>query len=86
MKNYYIRYLAGLLFIAIGIYDWIRMKYLPETLLYVFLGAAFLLMGFIAHYPDHPQKKVLNSLSWVLIIGAALSFIYVLTIPGGKTG
>lgn len=62
-----------------------QFQYLPETLLYIFLGAAFILMGFIAHFPEHPQKKLLNTLSWVLIIGAALAFIYVLTIPGGKT-
>ena len=85
MKNHYVRYLAGLLFIIIGVYDWMQFQYLPETLLYIFLGAAFILMGFIAHFPEHPQKKLLNTLSWVLIIGAALAFIYVLTIPGGKT-
>lgn len=84
MKNHFVRYLAGILFIVIGIYDWMQFRYLPETLLYVLLGAAFILMGFIAHHPEHPQKKVLNTISWVLIIGAALSFMYVLTIPGGK--
>ncbi len=85
MKNHYVRYLAGLLFIVIGVYDWMQFQYLPETILYVCLGAAFILMGFIAHFPAHPQKKFLNTLSWVLIIGAALAFMYVLTIPGGKT-
>ena len=83
MKNFYIRYLAGLLFIAIGVYEWIKTQYLPETLLYLFLGASFILMGYIANFPGHASRKTLNTISWVLIIAAALAFLYVLTIPKG---
>lgn len=83
MKNYYIRYLAGILFLGIGIFEWLKTQYLPETLLYLFLAASFLLMGYIAHFPEDRLKKPLNTVSWILIIAAALSFLYVLTIPEG---
>jgi len=82
MKTYFIRYAAGLLFIAFGIYELIERNDIPETLLYVFLGGSFLLMGYLAQHPETPHKKNLNTLSWALIIAAVLAFLYVLTIPG----
>lgn len=75
------RYLAGLLFIAIGIYQAVEKQDIPETLLYGFLGLAFIVMGFINQHPEHPHKKLLGTISWVFTIAAALSFLYVLTIP-----
>lgn len=81
MKSYLIRYLAGTLFIGMGLYELIENNDLPETSLYGFLGLSFLLMGYLIQHPKHPEIKLLNTISWLLIAGAALSFLYVLTIP-----
>lgn len=84
MKPYLIRYAAGILFIAFGIYEYIEKQDIPETLLYLFLGASFVLMGYLGQHPETKNKKVLNQISWVLIIAAVLSFLYVLTIPSAN--
>lgn len=81
MKRYIIRYLVGLLFIGIAFYELIGNGDIPETSLYGFLGLSFLVMGFVDQHPQHAQIKLLNTLSWILIAGATLSFLYVLTIP-----
>lgn len=81
MKKYWNRYLAGLFFIALGMYAFFESHDIPETFLYGSLGIAFSLMGFVGQNPSHPQLKLLNAISWVLICIAGLSFLYVLTIP-----
>lgn len=81
MKKYWNRYLAGLFFIALGMYAFFESNDIPETFLYGSLGVAFTIMGFIGQHPNHPQLKLLNIVSWVLIFVAGLSFLYVLTIP-----
>lgn len=81
MKKYWNRYLAGLFFIVLGLYAFFGNNDVPETFLYGALGIAFVLMGFVGRNPDHPQQKLFNTISWVLIFAAALSFLYVLTIP-----
>ena len=81
MRKYWNRYLAGLFFVVLGMYAFFESNDIPETLLYGSLGVAFTMMGFVGSNPDHPQQKLLNVVSWVLIFIAGLSFLYVLTIP-----
>ncbi len=81
MKTYWSRYLAGLFFIILGLYAFFENKDVPEIFLYGSLGIAFIIMGYIARNPHHPQQRLLTTVSWVFIFAAGLSFLYVLTIP-----
>lgn len=56
MKKYWNRYIAGLFFIALGMYAFFESSDIPETFLYGSLGVAFTIMGFVGQHPDHPTQ------------------------------
>ncbi|MCI0751723.1 MAG: hypothetical protein L0Y35_07785 [Flammeovirgaceae bacterium] len=71
------QYLFGLLFITFGIYQLYIKDYL-EFSLYTVAGLAFAVNGLTLEPRLAAYKKPLVIISWLLIIAAALLFLYLL--------
>jgi hypothetical protein len=71
------QYLFGAIFIAVGIYQLINKDYL-EFSLYAVAGAAFIFNTLTNEPKLLAYKKPLVILTWILIVTAALLFLYLL--------
>ena len=71
------QYLFGVIFLGFGIYQLVK-KDMLEAALYMVAGAAFI-FNTVASEPGLAQyKKVLVVITWALIIGAGILFLYLL--------
>lgn len=76
--NYFIRhYLFGTIFILVGIYYAWKTNYL-EFALYTTAGVAFIVNALTSHPKLIAYKRPLVIVTWVLIVVAAVLFLYLL--------
>lgn len=71
------QYLFGLIFIAVGIYQFYITEYL-EFSMYLCAGTAFILNALINEPKFSAYKKPLITITWVFIVSATLLFFYLL--------
>lgn len=71
------QYIFGLIFIGIGCYQFYVSEYL-EFGLYVMAGSAFICNALIAEPQLYDYKKKLVGITWTLIIGSSVLFLYLL--------
>ena len=71
------QYLFGLIFIGVGVYQIVVKDYL-EFSLYFTAGLAFIVNALTFEARLLPYKKILVSVSWVLIVGTGILFLYLL--------
>ena len=77
-----LQYLAGVLFLALSIYK-IVTKEPWEFAMYAVAGAAFITMGLIRDNKFERHRGFMNVLSWILILGAAFLFFFLLRTDAG---
>lgn len=77
MKAGKIRYLVGAAMLCMAVYQALKPD-IWECLLYATAGAAFITMALLTDNVFPGARKLLNVLSWVLIIAAVLIFLFVL--------
>ena len=75
MKDSRIQYLVGAVMIAFSLYQ-IYVKQFWEFSLYFSAGLAFVTMGLIVRNVFPKQKRLLNVVSWVLIITAGFILLF----------
>jgi hypothetical protein len=71
------QYLFGLIFLGVGVYEFVRNDLL-EAFLYVAAGGAFMVNTLAAEPSFQRYKKVLVIVTWVLMIAAGILFLYLL--------
>lgn len=71
------QYLFGLIFIGVGIYQFVK-KDLLEAFLYSAAGSAFIFNTLASEPSLHAYKKVLVITTWTLMIVAGVLFLYLL--------
>jgi hypothetical protein len=71
------QYLFGIIFLGFGIYQLVLKDYLEATL-YMVAGAAFVFNTLASEPGLSNYKKALVTTTWVLIIAAAILFLYLL--------
>ena len=69
------QYLFGLIFIGVGVYQLTVGDYL-EFSLYVLAGFSFIVNGLTFEPKVEAYKKILVTISWVLIIATGILFLY----------
>lgn len=77
MKPHVRQYLFGLIFIGVGIYQFVIRDYI-ETALYSLGGLAFIVNTLSLDPKLIRHKKLLAIISWILIISTGLLFLYVI--------
>ena len=75
MKNSRVQYLVGALLLAFSIYQILRREYWEFTL-YLSAGLAFTIIGLISNDVFPSYRKILNVVSWVLIITAGFVLLF----------
>lgn len=71
------QYLFGLIFIAVGVYQY-YINDMLEFSMYVCAGSAFIVNALTAEPGLLTYKKPLVIITWVLIVATALQFFYLL--------
>lgn len=71
------QYLFGIIFLAFGIYQLVQ-KDVLEAALYMIAGAAFIFNTAASEPALSNYKTALVVITWILIIGAAILFLYLL--------
>ncbi len=71
------QYLFGLIFFGFGIYEFRKNDPL-EASVYLIAGLAFVCNNLIYEPRLFNYKKILVTITWILIIAAAIIFLYVL--------
>jgi hypothetical protein len=71
------QYLFGLIFMAVGVYQFTIKDWL-EFSLYTLAGLAFIVNSLTMEPRLLPYKKPLAIISWVLIISTGILFLYLL--------
>jgi len=71
------QYLFGLIFFAFGVYEFMKNDPL-EAAVYLSAGLAFICNNLVSEPRLYPYKKILVTLTWILIIAAGITFLYVL--------
>jgi len=71
------QYLFGLIFFAFGVYEFTKSDPL-EASVYLSAGLAFICNNLVSEPRLYEYKKMLVTLTWVLIIAAGIIFLYVL--------
>jgi hypothetical protein len=71
------QYLFGAVFLGFGIYQLVQ-KDVLEASLYMVAGAAFIFNTIATEPSLSNYKRVLVAITWVLIIGAGILFLYLL--------
>ena len=81
MKGSSIQYLVGGLMVAFSLYQ-IYIADFWEASLYISAGLAFIVMGLLKNevFPGH--KKILNVISWLLILLAVFLFLFLVRTDG----
>jgi hypothetical protein len=77
MDSHFRQYLFGLVFLGFGIYEFTKDDPL-EAVVYLTAGLAFIFNNLISEPRLYDYKKILVIITWVLIIAAAITFLYVL--------
>lgn len=71
------QYLFGLIFMGVGIYQFVK-KDMLEASLYTAAGLAFIFNTLATEPSLHANKKVLVITTWTLMIIAGILFLYLL--------
>jgi len=71
------QYLFGLIFLGFGIYQLVKRDML-ESFLYMVAGAAFIFNTLTSEPSLVTYKRTLVIITWVLITGAGILFLYLL--------
>ena len=71
------QYLFGLIFFAFGVYEFMKNDPL-EAAVYLSAGLAFICNNLVSEPRLYPYKKILVTITWILIIAAGITFLYVL--------
>jgi hypothetical protein len=77
MDSHFRQYLFGLVFFGFGIYEFTKDDPL-EAVVYLTAGLAFIFNNLISEPRLYDYKKILVIITWILIITAAITFLYVL--------
>ncbi|ELR69877.1 hypothetical protein C900_04580 [Fulvivirga imtechensis AK7] len=81
MKGLSIQYLMGGLMVAFSFYQ-IYTADFWEASLYISAGLAFIVMGLLKNEVFPRQKKILNAVSWLLILLAVFLFLFLVRTDG----
>lgn len=71
------QYLFGLIFFAFGIYEFMKPDPL-EASVYLSAGLAFICNNLVSEPRLYEYKKILVTLTWILIIASGIIFLYIL--------
>jgi hypothetical protein len=71
------QYLFGLIFFAFGVYEFMKNDPM-EASVYLTAGTAFITNNLISEPRLQHLRKLLVTITWVLIIAASIIFLYVL--------
>ena len=71
------QYLFGLIFFAFGVYEFMKNDPL-EAAVYLSAGLAFICNNLVSEPRLFQYKKILVTLTWVIIFAAGIIFLYVL--------
>lgn len=77
MDSHFRQYLFGLVFFGFGIYEFTKNDPL-EASVYLTAGLAFIFNNLISEPRLYSYKRILVIITWILIITAAITFLYVL--------
>lgn len=70
-------YLFGLIFLGVGIYQFVKQDYL-EFGLYATAGTAFIFNSLAMEPKLHSYKKSLAIITWILIAATGILFLYLI--------
>ena len=71
------QYLFGLIFLGVGLYQFVK-KDILEASLYLTAGAAFIFNTMATEPSFHQYKKGLVIITWTLMVVAGILFLYLL--------
>lgn len=71
------QYLFGIAFFGFGIYEFMKNDAL-EASVYLVAGLAFIFNNLASEPKFYRHKKILVTITWILIIAAAIIFLYAL--------
>jgi len=77
MDSHFRQYIFGLVFFGFGIYELTKNDPL-EAVVYIAAGLAFICNNLISEPSLFPYRRTLVTITWILIILAAITFLYVL--------
>ena len=77
MDSHFRQYLFGLVFFGFGVYEFTKNDPL-EAVVYLTAGLAFIFNNLISEPRLYDYKKILIIITWVLIVTAGITFLYVL--------